>query len=71
MSPVRQAVQGLKRSVDNLELAIRQKTAEPQAAGPSNQNGSKMRIPPTIEAAVVEKKITSAIDKVEALLRQG
>ncbi len=53
MSPVRQAVQKLERSVDTLERALRQ----PRTYAP--------------EAANVEKKITSAIDKVEALLRQG
>lgn len=53
MSPVKQAVQKLERSVDTLERALRQ----PRSFAP--------------EVAIVDKKITSAIDKVEALLRQG
>ena len=80
MSPVRQAVRKLEGAVDGLEQAVRQQGSnQPDMffdfSGPSNQNATlgttKKRLAPTIDAVAAEKKINSAIDKVEALLRQG
>ena len=69
MSPVKSALQKLEISVAGLERSLLDEQPD-MFAPPSNQNATK-RIAPTIDTAIVGQKIDNAIDKVEALLREG